>query len=71
MSIYMAYCKDVAHASSVVIAAGTESCVIDNDHETHTSIGILEKPVDLETLIGTHGAGLFAHLETTYGSEMT
>jgi len=70
VDLYIAYCKDAAHTDSVVMAASDQACSC-SEHGTHTDMGTLTKTgVDYQALLATHGSGLFAYLETTYGSEM-
>ncbi len=69
-NLYIAYCKDVAHADPVVLAAGDSGCSV-AAHGAHTDTGTITKTdVDFIALRDSEGSGLHAYLETTYGSEM-
>jgi hypothetical protein len=70
----MAYCKHTDHTDPIVLVAGDQPCSLPSGHAAHAAgdCGTLEKSgEDYHALLATHGDGLFAHLETTFGSEMT
>ena len=74
MSLHISYCKHSDHGGTSVVLAASDQTVCAVSHGAHLAadIGCIEKSAeDYHALLATHGAGLFAHLVTTWGSEMT